>query len=360
MARMHKRPTIKQVAFEAQVSTQTVSRVINDRPDVSPDTRERVLKIIERIGYQPSALARSLILQRSFTLGVVTAGLEYNGPARTLSGITTAAEEYGYSLLLKELPSFASNNVLPLIQEFLSHHADGIIWAVAEVGANRDWLDEMPGELEIPIVFLTMPPRQNVPVVSMDNYLGGRMAMAHLVEQGYRQIGHISGPLDWWETQQRKAAWADGLQAAGIDVDDAHWVEGNWSSSSGARAIEKLYQQYPQMDAVFAGNDQMALAVLQFASRHHLRVPQDLGVVGFDNLPEAPYFMPPLTTVQSEQYTVGRLAVEEMVKILESATQDQVTSKPVSIMLPPTLVVRQSSLREVTGSEGGDFAANDA
>lgn len=344
MTPRHPRPTIKQVASAAGVSTQTVSRVMNDRPDVSSETRERVQQIVEELGYQPSALARSLIRRRSYTLGVVTAGLKYLGPSRTLSGITNAAESFGYSLLLKELPSFSANHVIPILKEFHSHSVDGVIWAVPEVGLNRDWLNDPPAGLEIPIVFLTMQPRDQVAMVSNDNYLGGRMAMAHLLEQGYRQIGHIAGPLDWWEARQRLAAWKDALQEQGLDAQADHWVEGDWSSSSGAKAIQQLFEQYPQMDAVFAANDQMALSIFQIACQRNLRIPEDLGVVGYDNMPESPYFCPPLTTVQSDQYIVGKLAVEEMIKMIESGWKEQEIHKPAHILLNPTLVVRQSSL----------------
>jgi DNA-binding LacI/PurR family transcriptional regulator len=151
--------------------------------------------------------------------------------------------------------------------------------------------------------------------------------------------------LDWWEARQRMAAWKDVLQEEGIEVRDAHWIEGNWSSASGAQAIEVLFQQYPEMDAVFAANDQMALSVIQAVCEKKLRIPEDIGVVGFDNMPEAAYFCPPLTTLQSEQYSVGRVAVQEMIKIIESGWQEQEVSEPPSIMLTPTLVVRQSSLK---------------
>ncbi len=200
------RATIKEVASEAGVSTQTVSRVINGRPDVSPETRERVQSAIERMRYQPSALARSLIQQRSYTLGVVTAGLKHIGPSRTLSGITAAAEQAGYALLLKELPRFDADDVSPIFEALLSRHVDGIIWAVPEVGENRNPVNRLPMDLNIPIVYMTMEPQENISVVSVDNYLGGRMATAHLIEQGYRHIAHISGPLDWWEARQRMAA----------------------------------------------------------------------------------------------------------------------------------------------------------
>jgi DNA-binding LacI/PurR family transcriptional regulator len=345
---MHTKPgraTIKEVASAAGVSTQTVSRVINERPDVSPETRARVQTIIDRLGYRPSALARSLIRQRSYTLGVVTAGLKYIGPSRTLSGITAAAEEAGYALLLKELPRFNANNIAPIFQSLISHHVDGVIWAVPEVGENRDWVNRLPIDLDIPVVYLTMEPQENISVVSINNYLGGRMAMTHLLEQGYQHIGHISGPLDWWEARQRMAAWRDALLDAGYEIKDQYWVEGNWSPSSGAQAVEQLFRQYPGMDAVFVANDQMALSVLQSACQRGVRIPDTLGVVGFDNIPESAYFWPPLTTIQIEQNSVGRVAVEEMVKIIESIWEEFEPTQPKSIMLTPTLVIRQSALR---------------
>src|SRR5512134_447675 len=152
----NRRPTIKQVAKAAGVSTQTVSRVINDRPDVAPETRERIMLTIEELGYQPSALARSLIQQRSYTLGVVTAGLKFIGPSRTLNGITSAAEEAGYALLLEELPRFESEKIEPIFQALLSRHVDGIIWAVPQVGENRNWLKNPSVDPKVPVVFLAM------------------------------------------------------------------------------------------------------------------------------------------------------------------------------------------------------------
>ena len=339
------RATIKEVASAAGVSTQTVSRVINDRPDVSPETRKRVQEIIDQLGYQPSALARSLIRQRSYTLGVVTAGLKYIGPSRTLSGITSAAEKAGYSLLLKELPQFNANNVAPIFQKLISRHVDGVIWAVPEVGENLSWTNDISLEVDIPIVHITMKSREKIWVVSIDNYLGGKLAMSHLIEQGYQHIGHISGPMDWWEARERKAAWSDGLKEASLEVKEEQWVEGNWSSASAALAIEKLYEQYPEMDAVFVANDQMALSVMQFACRKGIGIPRDLGVVAFDDIPESAFFWPPLTTVQQDQYNVGEVAVEEIIKIIDSGWHEHEPVRPKSIMLAPTLVVRQSSIK---------------
>ena len=345
------RATIKEVASVARVSTQTVSRVINERPDVAPETRKRVQEVIKELSYRPSALARSLSSQRSYTLGVVTAGLRHIGPSRTLSGITAAAEEAGYSLLLKELPDYDTEDITPIFQAFLSRHVDGIIWAVPEVGENRNWVNNPPADIEIPLVYLTMETRDDLSVVSIDNYLGGRMAMEHLLEQGYQRIGHVSGPLDWWESRQRMAAWKDSLKEAGLDVRDQHCVEGNWSSASGVLAIEKLFDQYPDMDAVFVANDQMALGTMQFFGEKGIHIPSDIGVVGFDNIAESAFFSPALTTIQQDQQGVAKIAVSEIIKIIEADWQGLEPVHPKSIILPPTLIVRQSSLRKEKGGE---------
>ena len=345
------RSTIKEVASVAGVSTQTVSRVINERPDVSPETRKRVQEVIKALSYQPSALARSLISQRSYTLGVATAGLRHIGPSRTLSGIASAAEVAGYSILLTELPSYDTEDIRPIFQAFLSRHVDGIIWAVPEVGENRNWINASPADIEVPLVYITMQPRNNLSIVSIDNYLGGRIAMSHLLEQGYHRIGHISGPLDWWEARQRMAAWRDALTEAGLEASDNHCVEGTWSSASGALAIEKLFDQYPDMDAIFVANDQMALSVMQFLAEKRIRIPEDIGIVGFDNIPESAYFSPALTTVQQDQYEAAKIAVAEVIKIIESGWQGLDPVDPKSIILPPTLIARQSSLRITEGGE---------
>jgi LacI family transcriptional regulator len=340
-----KRATIKDVARIAGVSTQTVSRVINDRPDVSPETREHIQQVIVKLDYHPSALARSLISQRSYTLGVVISGLKYLGPSRTLNGITSMAEELMYALLLEELPHFDTENIQPLLRDLLSHHVDGIVWAVPEVGDNRRWVDEILMDVPVPVVFLTMQSRAGVSTVSVDNYSGGAMATRHLLEQGRRHIGHISGPLDWWEARQRKQAWQETLKKAGITTAENQWVEGNWSSASGETAFEQLLQSYPAMDAVFVANDQMALAVLHSANCMGLDVPRDLAVVGFDNFAESAYFWPALTTINHNHNELGCRAVQEVVEQIEAVHRNEGRESQ-TVLLSTELVVRASSVIE--------------
>lgn len=343
---MGKKVTIKDVAAAAGVSHQTVSRVMNDRPDVARETRRLVWKVIEELDYQPSAIARSLSRQQSQTLGIVTAGLKYIGPSRTLNGIAEKAEELGYGLLLKELPSFNSNDIKPILNFLISRQVDGIIWAVAEIGENRENLQLLHREISIPMVFLTMSAREDMFIVAVDNYLGGRKATQHLLQQSYEHIGHISGPLSWWESQQRKTGWHDTLLEAGIPVELHHWEEGDWSSASGQQAMARILESYPQMDAVFIANDQMALGALQLACQHDIKIPGDIALVGFDNLPESKYFWPPLTTVRQNLRQLGGTAVSELVRIVEANSLEDEIIKPKVITLIPELIVRKSSIKD--------------
>ena len=340
---INKRATIKEVARAAGVSIQTVSRVINDRPDVSPETRERIQQVILELDYRPSALARSLIQQRSHTLGVVIAGLKYIGPSRSLNGITSMAEQLKYALLLEEIPHFDTEDIQPILQNLLARHVDGIVWAVPEVGENRRWVDEILENVPVPVVFLTMQARAGVSIVSVDNYAGGVLATRHLLEQGRLHIGHIAGPLEWWEARQRKQAWQETLDNSGLPLSQAAWKEANWSSSSGEAAFEQLLSSYPEMDAVFAANDQMALAVLHTANRRGMCVPQDLAVVGFDNFAESAYFWPALTTINYDQHELGCRAVQEVVKQIEAGFNNRIVEVQ-NVLLTPELVVRESSL----------------
>jgi DNA-binding LacI/PurR family transcriptional regulator len=344
MNKMKHSVTIRDVAAAAGVSHQTVSRVINDRPDVAQETRNRVWRIIKELDYQPSAIARSLSSRRSHTLGVVTAGLNYVGPSRTLNGITRQAEEMGYTLLLQELPHFQANDIEPIINSLLARRVDGILWAVPEIGDSRHWVQVQPLGQRVPVLFLTMQARPDLFVVSMDNYAGGRMATEHLVQQGRRRIGHISGPLDWWEARQRKAGWHDALVEAGIEVAEYHSAPGKWSAASGERAFRRLLASYGSMDGVFVANDQMALGLLQAAGQAGLDVPHDLAVVGFDGIPEAAYYWPPLTTVYHDLGELGSRAVRELVEIVEARHDGDEKIEPRAVSLHPELIVRASSV----------------
>lgn len=336
------KPTIYDIAKIAGVSRQTVSRVLNNRPDVSPDTRKQILDIIHELNYQPSAVARSLSRQKTNLLGVVTAGLQFIGPSRTLSGITKKSQSLGYGLLIKELDSFTANHVQPLLDWFQAHQVDGILWAAPEISDNRSWVDQLNPELDIPIIFLTMDKRDNLCIVNIDNIEGAKMATQHLYDQGCENVGHISGPLDWWEACQRKKGWEFVHQNVGNKLSDRMWIEGNWSSRSGKSAFLNLIEMFPQLDGIFVGNDQMALGAIQAMIQLGKRIPDDIKVVGFDGIPEAEFFYPSLTTVSQNQQELGSLAVEKLIYYIEHKETSDL-SVPKYIQIQPELIIRDSS-----------------
>ncbi len=335
--------TIYDVAERAGVSRQTVSRVLNNREDVSIETRKRVKAVMDELSYHPSAIAQSLSRQKSFLFGVVTAGLRFIGPSRTLSGITSKAEELGYGLLLKELASFNSNNVKPLLHWFKSHQVDGIIWAAPEIEDNRNWLKNILPEIDIPILFLTMEEQQNVAIVTTDNYSGAKKATEHLIQRGRSKIAHISGPMDWWEARQRKTGWEDAMKAAGYQASDLMWAQGNWSPKSGRTAFAELIAKFPEMDGIFVGNDQMALSVLQASLEIGKKIPQDFSVVGFDGIADSEFYHPALTTVYQNQDELGRVAVAELASQIEQKLETTLKVEPKYIKIQPELIIRQSS-----------------
>ncbi len=335
-----RKTTIKDVAQACNVSTQTVSRVINNRPDVSPETREIVETAIAAMGYQPSALARSLVQQRSYTLGVIIAGLKYVGVSQTLNGITEQCDKLGYSIFLKELPRFDTPDIVPIIESLMAQHVEGIIFAGPEWNENVKIAQSQLPSFCPPIIFLKCQPNPNYTTISIDNYGGARGAVEYLLSLGRRHIGLITGPLEWLEARQRKLGWEDALKSVGIEVAPHKWALGNWNSASGEAAFAELCQKYPGMNAIFVSNDQMALGVLHYAHAHGIRVPDELAVIGFDNLLEAPYFIPSLTTVEQPLGELGSLAVKTLLEQIEAGEHHQPGA---AILLQTTLVARDST-----------------
>ena len=333
--------TIIDVARAAEVSAGTVSNALTGKRPVAAATRQRILRVIEELGYRPNLLARGLVNRSSMTLGVVASGLEYYGPSRTLIGIEQQANRLGYSLLLDLLHSPVDDDIKLVLNDLVSRRVDGIIWAVHEIGNNRGWIHiDMLRKLP-PIIFLTMKPIPGVTVISTDNRAGASLATQHLLNQGRRAIGLITGPLDWWEAQERCLGWSLALERAGYEPLADLMAEGSWSAASGEQALYQLLQQHPDMDAVFASNDQMALGALRAAHLLKRRVPDDLAVVGYDNTPESAFFWPPLTTIRQHLVELGQASVQELEKIIQAPAADH--AAPASVLLAPELIVRESS-----------------
>jgi LacI family transcriptional regulator len=337
------RITIRHVAAEAGVSVQTISRVINNHPDVSDATREQVQQIIAKLKYRPNGIARSLITQTSRTLGVVASGFQLYGPAQLLTGIEREATELGWHLLLQIVDPHKPNDYDRVTSNLISQNVDGVIWAYPELTGERERAFHQQVQPFAQIVFLSMEPIQGSPVLSIDNRLGARLATEHLIRRGYRHIGLISGPKPLWSSEQRKLGWEDALMAAKLPHGPRQIAEGDWSSASGDAGLTRLLHQSPKLDAVFASNDQMALGALKAAHRLGRKVPKELGVVGFDDMPESAYFSPALTTVHHDLSQLGQLAVRELSQALHAAREGKLIAAPASLMLQPWLVVRESA-----------------
>ncbi len=339
-----KKPTIKEVARVAGVSTTTVSRVLNDHPDVSVSTRKRVQQVIDELGYRPSAVARSLIQGESHSLGIAVFGLEHYGPSHTVVGVEKKAEELGYSMVVALMHSgdIRQKQQEQILSNLSSRQVDGIVWAIAEHEDNRDWLCRQARELPIPVVFLNMQPRPDTTMVAVNNYGGARQATEHILKQGYRRIGHITGPMNWWEAHQREAGWRDAMHESGLSTERLE-VFGDWSAASGDIGMRRLLEGAPDIEALFASNDQMALGALRAARGAGRRVPEDLAVVGFDDIPEAAYFHPPLTTIRQDLQKMGTLAVQLVHRMIQDGKQGE-NSKSEVLWVQPELITRKSSL----------------
>ncbi len=347
MAEGH-RLTIRDVAAAAGVSTQTVSRVINNRPDVAPETFARVQEVIHETGYTPNMLARGLTQGRSHVLGVVAYGLEYFGPSRVVSAIERQAAEMGYGISLNLILEPETDDVQNVLSNLRSRQVDGIIWAVPEVSNNRAWSRGKGAELPVPVMLVGgMFGKTNLPSIAIDNAAIGRLATEHLLAGGVRHLGIVTGPLTWWEAQQRLGGWRQTIEAAGREVEDRLIVEGDWTVSSGEQGLYRLLEVCPDIDAIFASNDQMALGVLHAAHRLGRRVPEELSVVGVDNIAEASHFWPPLTTVHQPLTDAGILAVKAIDQLIGRSRQTRRSQEPIpeTARLWSKLIVRESSRR---------------
>lgn len=337
--------TIFDVAQAAGVSAQTVSRVLNNRPDVSIETRLRVQELIEKMGYSPNLFARNLSRGRSNSIGVIAYGLNYFGPSSVLMGIEGKINQLNFSLTLNLIDDFNTSQIDSILYELLSRRVEGIIWAVPAIEQYNDWLADKFSKIDTPVVYINNAPTDSDFAIAMDNKLGGKLAATHLVEQGYRRIGIITGPSRWWEAQERLAGWREVVVGAGYENIENLIVEGDWSAPSGSKGLLTLCARDAEIDAIFVSNDQMAMGAMQACRKLGKSIPEDLGIVGFDDIPEAAYFCPPLTTIRQEPKDLGARAVERIYAIVK-ARQTGVEPQPGISWLHPALVVRKSSKKD--------------
>lgn len=322
---------MEDVARLAEVSHQTVSRVLNNSPKVRADTRERVLVAIRQLDYRPNSMARALVTGRSKTLGVVSFDTTLYGPASTLLGIERAAHAAGYGVSVSSLQSLNRDTVLDAIQRLRDQGVDGVV-VIAPLRAGVEALAHV--RTDFAVVAVAAGPEASIPVATIDQAAGAAAATRHLLELGHQTVHHLAGPHDWKEAEERIEGWRSTLEAAGAPVPAL--VRGDWTARSGYQLGQELIR-LPAATAIFVANDQMALGLLRRVHEAGREVPRDLSIVGFDDIPEAAYFTPPLTTVRQDFADLGGRCLHTLLARIEGE------AGPTRVVVAPALVIRGST-----------------
>jgi DNA-binding LacI/PurR family transcriptional regulator len=292
------------VARLAGVSHQTVSRVLNDHPNVREQTRIRVRAAIAELGYRPNRAARALVTGRSQLIGVVAQNTTLYGPASLLAAFEQAAAGAGFAVSVGSVSSLDRRSIAAVVERHLDHQVAGIV-VIAPVASANEALDHL--SVGVPLVTVDGDPHRPAALVTVDQVAGAGDATRHLLAAGHRTVWHVSGPADWFDSAGRIEGWSGALRAAGAEVPPA--LPADWTAASGYRCGQMLARM-PEVTAVFAANDHLALGVLRAMSERGRRVPEEVSVVGFDDVPEAAYFIPPLTTVRPDFDAVARASLD--------------------------------------------------
>ncbi|WND38943.1 LacI family DNA-binding transcriptional regulator [Streptomyces sp. BB1-1-1] len=320
------------VAQLAGVSSQTVSRVSNGFPGVNEQTRRQVLTAMKELGYRPNSAARALKRGEFRTIGVITFTLATTGNVRTLEAIATSAAQEGYAVTLLPVAVPTQDEVRGAFSRLGELAVDAVI-VIMEVHLLDAAQLSLPPHVKV--VVADSDAGDRFTVVDTDQAGGTRDAVRHLLELGHRTVWHLAGPEESFAAQRRTDAWRTELESAGRTPPPL--VRGDWSAESGYRAGLHLAEQQ-DCTAVFAANDQMALGLLRALHERGRRVPEDVSVVGFDDIPEAGSFLPPLTTVHQDFAEVGRRCVEGVLHQVRQSEPAHGTR-----LVPTQLVVRRST-----------------
>ncbi|WP_462053984.1 substrate-binding domain-containing protein, partial [Vibrio cholerae] len=327
--------TMKDIARLAGVSTSTVSHVINKSRFVSDEIAERVNNAAQQLNYAPSALARSLKMNRTKTIGMLVTTSTNPFFGEVVKGVERSCYHQGYNLILCNTEG-DNQRMKASINTLLQKRVDGLLLMCSTLEGERlDVFDRYP---DIPIVVMDWGPILFASDKIQDNSLqGGYMAAKHLIECGHKEIGCITGPLIRHQAQMRYEGYKRALAEAGIAINPDWIVESDFECEGGYQAFEKLYQRGKLPSALFVSNDMMAMGVIQAASQRGLRVPDDLSLIGYDDVHIAKFMTPALTTIHQPKYRLGKAAVDTLLYRLENPdTTAQV------VQLEPTLVVRSS------------------
>jgi DNA-binding LacI/PurR family transcriptional regulator len=324
------------VARLAGVSHQTVSRVINDHPSVTAETRARVKLAIVQLGYRRNTAARTLVTRQSRIFGLISVDTTHFGPSSTIFAVAEAARTGGYFLNFVSLREIDRAHMSAALGHLMDAGVDGIV-VIAPVNAAVDSLRGLHPDL--PVVVVAASELASLTTVAVDQVAGARLATRHLLDLGHRTVLHVSGPDDWVDATARVKGWRTELTAAGRVAYDL--IPGDWSADSGFQAgnilLSRIRSGEQDITAVFVANDQMSLGLIRALHEGGIRVPEDISIVGFDDIPEAGHFLPPLTTIKQDFGAIGRRCVQMLIDTLNNRQ----TYPPDPIQ--PAMIVRSST-----------------
>lgn len=334
--------SIKDIAARAGVSFQTVSKVLKGKGSVSPETRAWILEVAEELGYVPNALARSLVSQRTGTIGIVASDFSDYVLAQFVVGAEREARRQGQCVIVGSVDREGSDSerYLRLLME---RRVDGILLAAPQLEQNEHIGSILSDKL--PVVSLFHIPGVSLVRVGSNHNETGFIATRHLLELGHRCIGTITGPRERRAAQSRLRGYQKALQEAGITYDETLIEEANWEAEGGYAATRRLLKRVPTITAIFAQNDMMAIGVLSALHDQGLHVPDDCAVVGCDDIPIAAHTIPTLTSVHLPVHETGEAAMSLLLTIIERQA-----TEPQRVLLPIHLVERASSGRHVVQS----------
>jgi len=322
--------TLFDVAAEAGVSHQTVSRVVNGDPTVRPATKAKVDAAVEKLSYRPSLTARALASRKTRSIGLISTGFPFYGPSSTMHGFNGAARRAGYQVSMATLDGDDARAVQQAVDAFVGQ----AVAAIVLIAPDAEAVDVLrSSRVAVPLVTADSVAEDGHHAVSIDQAAGAELAVEHLASLGHRSVAHVAGPEAWMDGRDRERGWRDACERLGLDAGTL--LRGDWTPASGHRLGLELAER-GDVTAVFCANDQMALGAVHAFCDAGLEVPRDVSIVGFDDVPEAAHFLPPLTTVRQDFEALGRRIMDTVEAVLagDDETVDAVL---------PELVVRRST-----------------
>jgi len=337
---VRRKPSINDVARGAGVSYQTVSRVITGSPLVSATTRARVLEVIAEVGYRRNKAATALVTNRSTTIGIVTDDSPRYGPVATLLALESAARAAGYGSAVVGVKEPYDRTVPEAMGSLGDAGVDGII-VIAPVTTMATAVRAVHADVPVEMIAagVSSSSRERLFTFSEDQELGARMATQHLIDLGHRDIAHVGGSMAWFDGRVRKQGWESALRDAGLAP--GFYAEGDWSPLWAYRTGLRLVREGVP-EAIFAASDHTALGLIRAFVENGIRVPEDVSVVGFDDIEGCEVFLPPLTTVRQDFAALGQASIAVLLGSIDGVEVDRTP-------IPPTLVVRSSTARRPTG-----------